>query len=446
MTIKLTLCPAGIYDGNQSRACFSSCLLPNGIRWSIFWDYGIITADFAYLCMKSGQTSWHSLPLTVRRSIELLGLYFLGVILVAGKGILTPLLLAFFISLVLLPVFRFLTRKKIPEVPAIVLCILLVVAIVVLVGWFFSSQVGRLIADFPQIKTNVQVHLNSLSAWINEKTQFSTERQLQMLNDQSEKLLNYAGGMLGGAAASLTSIFILVGLLPIYIFLFLFYKNLLLRFVFLWFPEGQHKKVEDVMRETEQIIKSYLVGLLIQITYITVLLGGVLTLFGIKHALLIGVIFAILNLIPYVGALIGNIIGVLLTLSSSQELYPILTVLLTIAAVQFLDNNILMPRIVGSKVKINALASIVGVIIGGALAGIAGMFLSLPIIAVLKIIFDRTQQFKQWGVLFGDERPKRSPMNFPVFRKGSKKVQEELQKENKIEPTEKKESPEEKKQ
>jgi predicted PurR-regulated permease PerM len=301
--------------------------------------------------------------------------------------------------------------------------------------WFFSSQVSRLIADFPQIKTNVQVHLSSLSAWINQKTQFSTERQLELLNEQSEKLLNYAGGLLGGAAASLTSIFVLVGLLPIYIFLILFYKNLLLRFVFLWFPEEQHKKVEDVMRETEVIIKSYLVGLLIQITYITILLGGLLALFGIKHALLIGVIFAFLNLIPYIGALIGNIIGVLLTLSSSQELYPILTVLLTIAAVQFLDNNILMPRIVGSKVKINALASIVGVIIGGALAGIAGMFLSLPVIAVLKIIFDRTQQFKQWGVLFGDERPKRSPMSFPVFRKGSKKVKQALEKQNEIEPT-----------
>jgi predicted PurR-regulated permease PerM len=181
-----------------------------------------------------------------------------------------------------------------------------------------------------------------------------------------------------------------------------------------------------------------LVGLLIQVTYITFLLGTALMIIGIKHALLIGVIFAILNLIPYVGALIGNIIGVLLTLSSSQELWPVFAVLITIAIVQFLDNNILMPRIVGSKVKINALASIVGVIVGGALAGISGMFLSLPMIAVLKIVFDRTQAFKQWGVLFGDEKPKFSPMSFPVFRKKSKAVEVTLQKENKIEPPEKK--------
>jgi predicted PurR-regulated permease PerM len=104
----------------------------------------------------------------------------------------------------------------------------------------------------------------------------------------------------------------------------------------------------------------------------------------------------------------------------------------TIAAVQFLDNNILMPRIVGSKVKINALASIVGVIVAGSLAGISGMFLSLPVIAVLKIIFDRSNNFKQWGVLFGDEQPKLSPMQFPVFRLRSRKVQEKIQEQNGI--------------
>ena len=255
-----------------------------------------------------------------------------------------------------------------------------------------------------------------------------------MLDEQNARLLNYAGGMLGGAASSITGIFIFIGLLPIYIFLLLFYKNLLIRFVFIWFPQQSQPKVEDVIRETEVIIKSYLIGLMIQVTYVTILLGGILLVIGIKHAILIGAIFAILNLIPYVGALVGNIIGVLLTLSSSQELWPIFAVLGTIALVQFLDNNILMPRIVGSKVKINALATIVGVIVAGALAGVAGMFLSLPVIAVLKIIFDRTDSLKQWGVLLGDERPTRSPMQFPVFRRKDSKVQKKLEKDNDIKP------------
>jgi predicted PurR-regulated permease PerM len=368
--------------------------------------------------------SMQAMPTTVRRSIELIGLFVLGTIIVAGTGIIMPLVTAFFLSIVLLPVYRFFRKKKIPEVLSIGLVILMLFVAIGAIVWFFSSQISRLVVDFPQIKKNVMVHLNSLSAWINKKANFSTEKQVQLINEQSNKLLDYAGGALGGAAASLSAIFIFVGLLPIYIFLILFYKNLLVRFIFLWFPKDNHPKVEEVLRESESIIKSYLVGLLIQITYITILLGGILMIIGIKHALLIGVIFAILNLIPYVGALIGNIIGVLLTLTSSQEVWPIFAVLITIAAVQFLDNNILMPRIVGSKVKINALVSIIGVIVAGNLAGVAGMFLSLPVIAVFKIIFDRTDSLKQWGVLLGDEKPRHSPMNFPVFRLKSKKVQQ----------------------
>lgn len=379
----------------------------------------------------------NNLPLTVRRAIELMGLYFLGMILYIGSGIITPLVMAFFLSIILLPVYRWLRSRKLGEGLAIALSLLLLIVVVGLVVWFFSSQIGRLASDFPQIKANVAAHLNNLSDWVGTKFGISAARQTQMIADYNDKILNWASGLLGGAASSVTGVLIFIGLLPIYIFLMLFYKNLLLRFVFLWFPKDGHPKVEEVMRESEIIIKSYLVGLLIQITYITILLGGILLVFGIKHAILIGAIFAVLNLIPYVGALIGNIIGVLLTVSSTQELFPVFMVLGTIAFVQFLDNNILMPRIVGSKVKINALATIVGVVIAGAVAGVSGMFLSLPMIAVLKIIFDRTNNLNQWGVLLGDEKPKGSPMRWPVLRSKSRTVQKELEKQNEVEPTDK---------
>lgn len=378
-----------------------------------------------------------TLPLTVRRAIELMGLYFLGMIIIVGKDVITPIVMAFFLSLMLLPLHRFFLKKRIPETLSICLALLLMITVVGLLIWFFSSQISNLISDFPQIKRNVQAHISSIGKWIDAKTGFSTAQQTKLINDQNEKMLTYAGDLLGGAASSVSGILVFIGLLPIYIFLMLFYKNLLLRFIFLWFPADNHAKLEDVMRETEVIIKSYLTGLLIQITYVTVLLGVILLIFGIKHAVLIGAIFAILNLIPYVGALVGNLIGVILTVSSTQEILPIFIVLGTIAFVQFLDNNILMPRIVGSKVKINALATIVGVIVAGALAGVSGMFLSLPVIAVLKIIFDRTNNLKQWGVVLGDERPTKSPMQWPALRLGSRKIREKLEVENNIKPAKK---------
>lgn len=367
----------------------------------------------------------NELSSTVKRSIELVGLFLLGYIIYIGKDVVTPLLMAFFISILLLPVYRFLKLKaRLPEAIAIVLSIVLIALVLAGVIWFFGAQVAVLVSDIPAIKTNLTLHWQTLTQWIHQHYSFSVAEQTQWLNKQIDNLLSNAGTYLSGAAVSLTGVFVFVGLLPIYIFLILFYKNLLMRFVYLWFPQQDHDTVTEALLETESIIKSYLIGLLIQITYITILLGGILMIMGIKHALLIGVIFAILNLIPYVGALIGNILGVLLTLTSSQELWPVIAVLVAIAIVQFLDNNILMPRIVGSKVKLNALVSIVGVVLGGTLAGVAGMFLSLPVMAVLKIVFDKTLMFRQWGMLLGDANPKMSPISHPILRLKNRKLRE----------------------
>lgn len=385
--------------------------------------------------MKKDTPDSFTLPLTVRRSIELLGLLLAGGLLVLGKSIIMPILMAFFLSIVLLPVYQFFRRYRVPDALAILFCVLALLIAMGGIAWFFTDQVSILVADFPQIRKNVGIHLDSLSTWFSDLTNISTREQVKFLNDQSNKLMTTATGLLRGAAGSVSSTLIFIGLLPIYIYLMLFYKNLLLRFVFLWFPEDHHPKVEEAMLETKVIIKSYLIGLLIQISYITVLLGGLLMILGIKHALLIAVIFAFLNLIPYVGALIGNLLGVLLTISSSQEIWQVLAVLGSIAVVQFLDNNILMPRIVGSKVKINALATIVGVLIGGSLAGISGMFLSLPIIAIFKVMFDRSPMFKHWGVLLGDERPKDSPISVPELRSDTEEVREKLEQENNIQTT-----------
>lgn len=355
-------------------------------------------------------------PLTVRRSVELLGICLVLILFYVGNEIIMPLLMAFFLSLMLLPMYRFFRRIKVPELIGIVLVILIAVLAVAGILTFFSFQVAALVNDFPQLQKNLNEHWHTLSSWITSTFKISLDEQINMLRDQGNKLLNNAGSYLSGAAVSLTGVFVFVGLLPIYVFLILFYKNLLLRFVFLWFKKEDHVQVESALRETEVIVKSYLIGLLIQITYMTILLGVTLLLIGIKHALLIAIIFAFLNLIPYVGALIGNVIGVLLTLTSSNDLWQVVVVLCVIAAVQFLDNNILMPKIVGSKVKINALVSIVGVVLGGTLAGISGMFLSLPIMAIMKVIFDHTTEFKHWGVLFGDDRPGLSPMTNPAVR------------------------------
>jgi predicted PurR-regulated permease PerM len=198
----------------------------------------------------------NELPLTVKRSIELLGLVLLTAIFVIGSDIIMPIIMAFFISIMLVPLYRFLRKYKVPEALAIILPILLVAIFVGLIVWFFSSQVATLVSDFPQIKKNVSIHLNALSAWVSRVSHYSTTEQIAFINKKSNDLLAMAGGMASGAAVTLSSVFVFVGLLPIYIYLLLFYKDILLRFIFMWFKTDDHPKVKDAIYETESIIKS----------------------------------------------------------------------------------------------------------------------------------------------------------------------------------------------
>jgi predicted PurR-regulated permease PerM len=357
------------------------------------------------------------MPVTVKRSLELLGLFLIGVIIVNGTNIVMPLLMAFFMSIMLLPLFRLFKKWKFSETLAILLPILLVLVVAALIIWLFYSQMRFLLADYHKIEQNLTTHLNALSLWISQAFGFSPKDQLTFINQQSSKLLNYSASIFSGAAGSATGVLIFFGLLPIYTFLILLYRHIFMKFTLMCFDTKEHRNIVDITAQIEKMGKKYLLGLLIQLCYITILLWIILGIFGIKHALLIGIIFAFLNLIPYLGAIIGNVLGVLITLASSESITDILFVLGAIAAVQFLDNNILMPRIVGSQVKLNPLISIIGIFIAGAMTGIAGMFLALPLMAILKIIFDRAEGYKQWGVLLGDERPAKSPMHFPTIRR-----------------------------
>jgi predicted PurR-regulated permease PerM len=131
---------------------------------------------------------------------------------------------------------------------------------------------------------------------------------------------------------------------------------------------------------------------------------------GVKYGILIGCIGAILNLIPYLGGIIAIALPVLMATVTKDGYSTQLGVIVAYIVIQFIDNNILVPRIVSSKVQINALMSIIVVLLGNALWGVSGMFLSIPFIAVLKIVFDRIDDLKPWGKLLGD--------NIPTHHKG----------------------------
>ena len=147
-----------------------------------------------------------------------------------------------------------------------------------------------------------------------------------------------------------------------------------------------------------------MVGLLLEMAIVTILNTTGFLIIGIQYAVFLAVLAAVLNLIPYIGMLVASVICMAVTLTTSDNVADIIWVGVILIAVQFIDNNFIMPYVVSSKVRINALVTIIGVLIGGALAGIPGMFLSIPGIAILKAIFDRVDGLNPWGDLLGDDQ------------------------------------------
>jgi len=183
----------------------------------------------------------------------------------------------------------------------------------------------------------------------------------------------------------------------------LYYRDMIKKFFAGLFKDEHEAKVMEVLRESRSIVQGYMIGLIIEMGIVAAINSVGFIILGIRYAIFLGLLAAILNMIPYIGMLIASVFCMLITLTNSTEIADILGVLGILIVVQFIDNNIIMPIVVSSKVKINALITILGVLVGGALAGVSGMFLSIPAIAILKVIFDRVDDLKPWGMLLGDE-------------------------------------------
>jgi predicted PurR-regulated permease PerM len=226
------------------------------------------------------------------------------------------------------------------------------------------------------------------------------------VNEATEGSLEKSKEILGITLLSVTDTIMNTILVPIYMFLILLYRTHFLTFLTKLVSPKNHDQLFVILRNVKLAVKSYIVGLILETIFVSVLTSIGLMVIGVKYAILLGVITGILNLIPYIGILMAGLITIVASLTGSADVSIVVGIIVVTTIVQFIDNNILVPIVVSSKVEVNAIASIVGIIIGGAIAGFSGMFLAIPIIAILKVIFDKVESLKAWGYLLGDDIPK----------------------------------------
>jgi AI-2 transport protein TqsA len=358
------------------------------------------------------KTMMKTYPFYIKATVVLLGLVIFIFILGVLRDILVPLAFAALIAILLNPLANKLERR-LPKILSIILAML--IAILVLMGlmYFLSSQISHFFDNVDAMKQKCAEVLHIIQNWLQDSFGITTQKQVKMLNDAANSSKAIIGQTLNGVLGVLSVIF----LIPVYTFLIMLYKTLILNFLYEVFAEENQTKVAEILSETKSAIQSYIVGLLIETSIVAVLNSAALLVLGVQNAILIGVIGAILNLLPYIGGIIAIALPVLMATLTTDGFTTQLLIIGAYGLIQFIDNNILVPRIVSSKVQINALISIVIVLLGAALWGVPGMFLSIPFIAVLKIIFDRIEELKPWGKLLGDTVPTEHMGQLKRFRR-----------------------------
>jgi predicted PurR-regulated permease PerM len=364
---------------------------------------------------------------TIRISLSLLTLALLATALYLGGAILVPFFCALLLAMVLNPLVAFLTNHKINRVLSILLSIIFALSVIFGIVYFFSLQIGGFLDDMPELKERLREIAATSKIWVRENFNIGIREQNRYLNETTENMKNGSQGIFQQTFVTLTQLVSYVVFLPVYTFLILYHKDLVLRFLTDIFKKSEEDKVVETLYEAQFMAQRYIVGILIQTTVVFALNCAGFLLLGIKYPVFLALMAAILNIVPYIGMLIANILCALITLVSADPSFNVLWVVGVLAFVQIIDNNIIMPFIVGSQIKINALALILAVLVGGALCGIPGMFLAVPGLAMVKVVFERVNHLKPWAILLGDDTSHNLEHKNPlksVFSRARKRVDE----------------------
>lgn len=313
-------------------------------------------------------------------------------ILYIGSSLLMPLLVAVIIAILLDKPTQKLKQWGVPNWLSITLSILLMVVIFLLLTWLISSQINIMAGDWPTIKEKASEKLNNLSQWANQQLNWDYGDYIENNKRLVDKLESVAGVFLSSLMNLLSQSLIIF----IYIILFLMQKNMFVNF----FKKlsSDPSAMASLLSDSSKIINGYLLGkgkimlFLFGIYYLGFTLGSV------PYALFLAVFAALFSIIPYVGNIIGGGIAVILAYLYSGTT-PALIVIGVISAAQLVENYVLTPWIIGDEINLNPFITVFGVILFSVLWGIVGAVISLPLIGVLKVIFEHTKGMEAYAYL-----------------------------------------------
>ena len=345
------------------------------------------------------------IPFYAKVSIFLVGLIALLAIMYIAKSIIIPIVFSIIIAILLHPVVNFFVRLKINRVLAILLTMLITFLVIAAFGAVLLSQASRFGESWPALVGKFTSILNQTISDAADYFDKDPQKIHDWITKTQGEIVNVSTAAIGQSIVVLGNGLVILFLIPFYIFMILFYQPILIEFVRMISGSKYQSHVKGMVSQIKTVIQRYLVGLFIEAVLMAAMNTAALLILGIEYAFILGILAALLNVIPYIGGIIAVAMPMIVALVTKSTPWYAFYVLAAYYFIQLIDNHYIVPYIVASKIKINALFSVIVVLVGNAIWGIPGMFLSMPLLAIIKLICDHIEPLKPWGFLLGDTMP-----------------------------------------
>ncbi|WP_160137971.1 AI-2E family transporter [Chryseobacterium sp. c4a] len=357
------------------------------------------------------------LPFLVKLTLVVISIIGIGYLLALGQTILAPFFFAFLMAMLFLPAATFMERTlRFPRSMSTMTSVFIMLIILAGIIYFFTNQLSDFSKDLPHLREQFTTVFNNAQHWVSKTFNVKVDEQVDYINQGLNKLLSSSGAILGFTFGIFSTGFGFIIFFTLFFIFILNYRRLLNNFIVTVFNERHKASVQSAVNEIRVMTKKYIFGLCLQVIIVSILTSIVLTVLGVKYAILLGVLTGLLNVIPYLGIFISLLISCFIafaTASPSTCIY----VAIGYIGIHAIDGNIVLPFVVGSRVKINALFSFIGILLGEHLWGIAGMFLCIPAIAIIKIICEKVEDLKPWGRLLGEEeKPNKKKKSYKISK------------------------------
>ena len=355
-------------------------------------------------------------PFYFKLTLKLLLVGLIIAFLILAENILIPFTIAVFFTFLLMPVSQKLESWKFPKVLAILVSFILAFVILAAMFYFFYAQILSFVNDWPALQSSFMEKWDSVQQYIFETFHISRLEQKAWITTKIKENASTGGILVLGLFSATTSFLASFALIPIYMFFLTLYRDKFKEFILLITKNDKNEQTLNVVRKVSKVSQKYVTGIFLDVVILSVLNSTGFLIIGLPHAILFGVLISMLNVIPYIGVLIGSALPILMAFLTFDSIGYAVAVTGVCVFVQFLDNNFITPLVVGSSVSINPLTATIVLIASSLIWGIPGMVLCLPLTGMVKVVCDNVESLKPYGYLIGEE------VHFNEQKKSTKKI------------------------